>query len=235
MKSEESQLKTNLDDVRARIDRAARVSGRTADAVRLVAVTKTVDVPIISLLTELGVMDLAESRPQELWRKHDQVAGQVRWHLVGSLQKNKARRTLLLIHMIHSVDSVSLLARLDQLALELDLRPSVLLEVNVSGEMTKHGFSPQEVPGIVAGTSNFRWVRIRGLMTMAPEDEDPENARQFFAALRKMRDQLATDAPAQCQLTELSMGMSSDFEVAIEEGATIVRIGSALFRGIGDT
>lgn len=234
VKSQQSQLETNLNDVRARIDRAARVSGRNADSVRLVAVTKTVDIPVINQLAELGITDLAESRPQELWRKHELIGHPVRWHLVGPLQKNKARRTLPLAEMIHSVDTESLLDRLNQLATEMDLCPSVLLEVNVSGETAKHGFSPSELPGIVAAASEYARLQIHGLMTMAPQHEDPENARPYFASLREMRNRLASLSSSQCPMTELSMGMSGDFEVAIQEGATMVRIGSALFQDIGN-
>jgi uncharacterized pyridoxal phosphate-containing UPF0001 family protein len=129
---------------------------------------------------------------------------------------------------------VSLLERLDQLAIEMELRPGVLLEINVSGEATKHGFSPGEMPAVIAETSKLTRLKIRGLMTMAPQSANPESARRYFAGLRTLRDQLIVNAPAQSPLNELSMGMSDDFEVAIAEGATIVRIGSALFREIGE-
>jgi pyridoxal phosphate enzyme (YggS family) len=200
--------------------------------VRLVAVTKQVDESIASALVNLGVSDLGENRPQELWRKQQFVLGPVRWHLVGTLQKNKARRTLPLVHLIHSVDSAALLTRLDELAVELDLRPVVLLEVNVSGETTKHGFRPDELPQVISVAGLFTRVQIHGLMTMAPFQEDPNRARPFFAMLRELRDRLAGETPRNCPLTELSMGMSGDFEAAITEGATWVRIGSALFEGI---
>jgi hypothetical protein len=233
MKSMPNQLEENLKEVRERIDRAARAGGRTADSVRLVAVTKSVNAGVASSLVDLGVIDLAESRPQELWRKQQLLSGTVRWHLVGPLQKNKARRTLPIVQLIHSIDSVALITRLDELAIELDLRPNVLLEVNVSGESAKHGFRADDMAAVLAAASGLKCVRPCGLMTMAPYDADPENARGTFAALRELRDRLAQE-PLQCRLTELSMGMSGDFEVAIMEGATIVRIGSALFRGIGE-
>ena len=232
MNLQRERLKENLNEVRKRVDRAARASGRTAEAVRLVAVTKQVDATIASDLVELGVSDFGESRPQELWLKHELVSGPVRWHLVGPLQKNKARRTLPIVHLIHSVDSVPLLRRLDELAAELNVHPDVLLEVNVSGEATKHGFPPDELPAAVAGAADLARVRIRGLMTMAPFDDDAGGARPYFAALRALRDRLAAQAPPNCPLAELSMGMSGDFEAAIAEGATIIRVGSVLFRGI---
>jgi pyridoxal phosphate enzyme (YggS family) len=232
MHPQREKLRRILDDVRQRIDRATQASGRATNAVRLVAVTKQVDPSIASELVELGVSDLAENRPQELWRKQQLVSGPVRWHLVGTLQKNKARRTLPLVHLIHSVDSAALLARLDELAVELNLRPEVLLEVNTSGEATKHGFAVHEVREVVAGAAPLARVQIRGLMTIAPYDEDPERARPFFATLRELRDHVAHDVPPTGRFTELSMGMSGDFEAAIAEGATIVRIGSALFEAI---
>ncbi len=225
-------LRENLNFVRERIARAARVAGRDGDAVRLVAVTKQVDDAIARALIELGVTDLGESRPQELWRKRQLVAGPCRWHLIGPLQRNKARRTLPLVDMIHSVDSLRLLEWLDSQARELDLQPAALLEVNVSGEMAKHGFRPDEARTAINSAGKLERVRVCGLMTMAPYDAEPERARPVFAALRELCDALRRDAPTNCPLIELSMGMSGDFEVAVEEGATIVRVGSALFRGI---
>lgn len=232
MNSWREMLRSNLDELHERIDRAARASGRASDDVRLVAVTKQVDESVTCELVDLGVNDLGENRPQELWRKQQLVRGPVRWHLVGTLQKNKARRTLPIVHLLHSVDSDSLLKRLDELAAELDLRPEVLLEVNVSGEATKHGFRPEELSSTITESEQLARVQIRGLMTMAPYDDDPNRARPCFATLRELRDRLASQAPPNCRLTELSMGMSGDFEAAISEGATMVRIGSALFEGI---
>jgi pyridoxal phosphate enzyme (YggS family) len=182
----------------------------------------------------LGISDLGESRPQELWRKSELIPPGARWHLIGPLQRNKARRTLPLADLIHSVDSVPLLERLDELAIELELERAVLLEVNVSGEPAKHGFHPQEMPRVLAAADKLERVEIRGLMTMAPYDADPQSARPVFARLRQLRDELKPVAPPRCSLSELSMGMSGDFEVAIAEGATIVRIGSALFHGVED-
>jgi pyridoxal phosphate enzyme (YggS family) len=223
------KLEANLSAVRGRIARAAHAAGRRTDSVRLVAVTKQVDEAAARQLVALGVTDLGESRPQELWRKRPLVSGPARWHLIGPLQRNKARRTLPLVHLIHSVDSVELLRRLDELAVELNVEPAVLLEVNASGEAAKHGFGPNDLPTVMERVAELRRVKVEGLMTMAAYDADPQCARRTFAALREWRDRLAAQAPPNCRLTELSMGMSGDFEVAIAEGATIVRIGSALF------
>ena len=235
MSSTRDKLRENLNRVRDRIARAAEASGRTAEAVRLVAVTKQAGTDVAAELVELGVSELGESRPQELWRKAESLGRSVHWHLVGPLQRNKARRTLPLVSLIHSVDGVSLLRWLDELAVQQGLQPAVLLEVNVSGEMSKHGLGPDEARTAVEVAGQLKRLRVCGLMTMAPYDPDPERARPTFAGLRELRDRLQHFASPNCQLTELSMGMSGDFEVAIAEGATLVRIGSALFQGIEPT
>ena len=232
MTSKRDKLRENLAQVRERIARAAEAAGRAAESVRLVAVTKQVGTELAGELVELGVSELGESRPQELWQKAQTMNRPVRWHLVGPLQRNKARRTLPLVSLIHSVDSLSLLRWLDELAEQQGLQPAVLLEVNVSGEASKHGFGPDEARRAAEVVGQLKRLRVCGLMTMAPFDPDPEHARPTFAGMRELRDQLQSIAPPNCPLTELSMGMSGDFEVAIAEGATIVRIGSALFQGI---
>jgi hypothetical protein len=227
-------IERNLAAVRERIGLAAERVGRAPDSIRLVAVTKTVTAELAQLVLQAGCRDLGENRPQELWRKAELVTGPVRWHLVGHLQRNKVRRTLPLVAMIHSADSRRLLERIEQVAAEESRSVDLLLEVNVSGEASKHGFALAEVPAIVESLGRYEHIRVRGLMTMAPYDPDPEQARPTFAALRELRDRLEPNAPPNCSLAELSMGMSGDFEVAIEEGATIVRIGSALFEGLGE-
>ena len=227
------KLRENLTSVRHHINDAARRSRRAADEVRFVAVTKQVSVSIAQQLVNLGLTDLGENRPQELWRKAEQITGPVQWHLIGHLQRNKSRRSLPLVTLIHSVDSLALLNRINELAMELDLQAVVLLEVNVSGEEAKHGFSPYEMDQVIERAGELRRLRIDGLMTMAPFDPDPEQARPTFVKLRELRDRLRSNAPINCPLAELSMGMSGDFVVAIE-GATMVRIGSALFEGLDE-
>jgi len=225
-------VERNVAAVRERIERAARRAGRQHDSILLVAVTKTVGADVAQVLIRCGCSDLGENRPQELWRKAELVDGPVRWHLVGHLQRNKVRRTLPLVELVHSVDSVRLIERIERVAAELGRTAQVLLEVNVSGEASKHGFDPAELPAALEALSRCEHIHVRGLMTMAPYDPEPERARPTFAALRQLRDRLAANAPPNCPLNELSMGMSGDFEVAIEEGATIVRIGTALFQGL---
>jgi hypothetical protein len=223
------QIERNLRAVRNRIAAAARRAGRPTDAVTLVAVTKYADLDAVQTLVELGVVDLGESRPQQIWERAQQIDHSVRWHLVGSLQRNKARRTLPLVTMIHSVDSLRLLGYLDQLAREMQLQPRVLIEVNLSGESTKHGFDREALIRGWDEVLSLEHLRVDGLMTMAVWESDPERTRPTFAALRQLRDRLRGRSPQGVALAHLSMGMSSDFEIAVEEGATLVRVGSALF------
>jgi pyridoxal phosphate enzyme (YggS family) len=223
---------TNLQRVRARIAAAAQRAGRSPDDVTLVAVTKQVDVREVQALLAWGQRDLGENRPQELWRKAEAIQGEVRWHLIGHLQRNKVRRTLPLVSMIHSVDSLRLLHALEQEAAQHDARPRVLLEVNASGEQAKHGFLPDELLQCQPELRALERVRVEGLMTMAALVADPERARPAFQMLRALCDRLRSTG---MQLTHLSMGMTNDFEVAVEEGATMVRVGRALFEGVPPT
>jgi hypothetical protein len=155
----------------------------------------------------------------------------IRWHMIGHLQRNKIRRTLPEVDMIHSGDSPRLLMAVDRIAGELSLRMPMLLEVNISGEADKGGFAPEDVEGFLAAVE-LRHVEIRGLMAMASLEGGPDAARRDFRRLRRLRDRLRRSCPAAVDLSELSMGMSGDYEAAIEEGATIVRVGSALFEGV---
>jgi pyridoxal phosphate enzyme (YggS family) len=231
-----SQARTIADNVarvRDRIAAAAHAAGRDPAAIQLVAVTKYVDAATAALLSAAGCTDLGESRPQELWSKAEapELAG-VRWHLVGRLQRNKVRRTLPLVALIHSVDSERLLAAIDEHAAALQATPRVLLEVNCSGESAKQGFSANDVRRVAPTLDAYPHVEVAGLMTMAPLEGDAAAARTAFAALRTLRDELAAACPPGVALAELSMGMSGDFPEAIAEGATIVRVGSLLFEGL---
>jgi pyridoxal phosphate enzyme (YggS family) len=227
------RLRQNLARVRDQMAAAAQRSGRQPDSITLVAVTKYVSVELARLLPLAGAYDLGESRPQDLWHKAPLLADQpVRWHLVGHLQRNKVARTLPLTCLIHSVDSLRLLDAIEAAAAVQQRTVQVLLEVNVSGQSQKHGFAPDDLAGALAHAADCRCVRVRGLMAMAGTPGDLVAARREFASLRQLRDRLRTEAPAHVDLSELSMGMSGDFEVAIEEGATMVRIGSALFEGL---
>jgi len=197
----------------------------------LVAVTKTVSAELAGLLPGLGVRDLGENRPQELWDKAGKLPSDVRWHLIGHLQRNKIERTLPLVGMIHSIDSMRVLEALEKEACKQGRTVDVLLEVNVSGEASKGGFAVEDLGRLVEATAGYSGVRLRGLMTMAPL-QDAEECRSVFARLREERDRLAAQLSGKHDLTELSMGMSNDFEVAIEEGATMVRLGTVLWEGV---
>jgi pyridoxal phosphate enzyme (YggS family) len=228
-----AQIAENVAAVRGRIAAAAARSGRRGEQISLVAVTKYVGVAEVRALVEAGCSLLGESRPQELWEKAEALSElPLRWHLVGPLQRNKVRRTLPLVEMIESVDSPRLIVAIDRIAAELSLRMPVLLEVNASGEAAKHGFEPEAVERWLPEAARYTHVEFRGLMCMAGLEGGPEAARNDFRELRQLRDRLRPHCPEGITLAELSMGMSGDYEVAIEEGATIVRIGSALFRGV---
>jgi pyridoxal phosphate enzyme (YggS family) len=225
------RLRENLATVLDRIAAAARRSGREAAAVRLVAVTKKCPAEWARELAALGQLDLGENYPQELWAKADALADlPVRWHLIGHLQGNKARRTAARVRMIHGVDSWKLLRALDELAPALPDPPRVCLQVNVSAEPSKHGWTPEGLLADAEAIAACRAVPVVGLMTMAALGTDAETARPAFVRLRAIRDELRRRTGL--ALDELSMGMSNDFEAAVEEGATLVRVGSALFEGV---
>ena len=222
------RLKSAEDRIRAACYRA----GRKREEVTLIAVTKSVSPEVAGLLLELGHVNFGENRPQELWRKSAALPATIHWHLIGHLQRNKIERTAPLVRLIHSVDSERLLAALEAEATKRQASIEVLLEVNASGEASKHGFAPGEVQALSSTINGLKSVQVRGLMTMAAYEEDPERTRPTFAALRALRDRLRHEWGSVVRLDHLSMGMSNDFEVAIEEGATLVRVGTALFEGL---
>lgn len=224
-------LRHNLEAVRNRIAEAAQRAGRAPDEVTLVAVTKRRPVEVVRPLRDLGTVDLGENYPQELWKKVDAVGDQaIRWHLIGHLQGNKVKKTLPMVRMIHAVDSLRLLQGLDDLVAEAQNPPDVCLQVNTSNEPAKHGWAPEAIVADAEAIAECRNIRVAGLMTMAAFDTTSETARPSFVLLRKVRDRLRSRSGL--RLEHLSMGMSNDFETAIEEGATIVRVGSALFEGV---
>jgi PLP dependent protein len=229
----QERIRHNLDTVLRRIAEAALRSGRRADAVRLVAVTKKSPPDWIRPLVGSGARDLGENYPQELWRKTEALADlgdSVHWHLIGHLQSNKVKKTLPLVGMIHSVDSLKLLRVLDDTARALDDPPGVCLQVNTTAEENKHGWTEEQILSDDESIAACRSIPIVGLMTMAALGNTAETARVSFSRLRVLAEKLRgkTGLP----LPELSMGMSNDFEAAIEEGSTLVRVGTALFEGV---
>jgi pyridoxal phosphate enzyme (YggS family) len=223
----------NVAEIRQRIVRAAQRSGRAEADVLLVAVTKYVDVALTRWLVEAGCHALAESRPQALCAKASAIDDPaVNWHLIGHLQRNKIRRTLPAMHWIHSVDSLRLLEALEQETAQQQRSLHVLLEVNISGDAEKTGFSTEEALGISRQLGQWSHLTIEGLMAMSAFESDAEGARRDYRRLRNLRDAMRPQCPEGVTLRHLSMGMSRDFEVAIEEGATMVRVGSLLFEGV---
>jgi pyridoxal phosphate enzyme (YggS family) len=226
-----ASLQRRLTMVEDRLRSACRRAGRDRGEVTLVAVTKTVSAEVAAALHALGVTDLGESRPQELWAKAGVLPPSVRWHQIGHLQRNKIAQTVPLVAMIHSVDSLRLLDALEAEAAKQQRTVSVLLEVNASREASKHGFAPEAVPGLAGSINRLRYAHVRGLMTMAAPEDDPEMCRPTFAAMRGLSDGLRAELSSPHGMEHLSMGMSNDFEVAVEEGATLVRLGTVLFEG----
>jgi PLP dependent protein len=225
-------IAANLAAVRERIARAAAASGRAPDAVRLVAVSKTFGLDAIRAAIAAGQRDFGENKVQEALPKIEALSPafpEVRWHLIGHLQSNKARKAARPFDAIHSVDSLDLLRRLDQAAGESRRRPQLLVQVDLAGEATKFGAAIDEARAIVQAAVELPSVQLTGLMTLPPFYDDPVAARPVFARLRELRDALVAEGIPADRLAELSMGMSHDFEVAIAEGATIVRVGSAIF------
>ena len=224
------RLLANLADGRDRIAAAAARSGRTSGAVRLVAVTKTVGPETIRALVAAGQTDVGENRPQQLRDRAAALAGLgVAWHMIGHLQRNKVRYAVPACAMIHSVDSLRLAEEIGRRALAAGGRATCLLEVN-SGEAQKSGVDPAQAPAMAAQAAAVDGIDLAGLMTMAPLVDDPETVRPVFARLRELLERVNREAPLPQPLTQLSMGMTQDYEVAVEEGATIVRVGTALFR-----
>jgi pyridoxal phosphate enzyme (YggS family) len=219
-----------LAQVRARIAAAARTAGRDPSSVRLVAVSKTFPIDAVREAFAAGQRDFGENKVQEGLQKITLSTDlSIRWHLLGHLQSNKARKAAAAFDVVQSVDSVELIERLDAGAQDAGRTPELLIQVDLAGESTKFGTRPSEVPRLFEAGAACRAARIVGLMTLPPAPDTAEDSRRWFRQLRELRDGwLAAGVPAS-MLTELSMGMSDDFEVAIEEGATIVRVGTAIF------
>jgi pyridoxal phosphate enzyme (YggS family) len=223
-------LKQRLEQIKERIRKACESCSRDADSVRLVAVSKTIAAGTVQAAIEAGVTILGENYMQEAREKFNAlVQYPVSWHFIGHLQSNKAKYAVRLFDLIHSVDSLKLARELDKQAKKVDKIQQILVQVNISAEDTKSGTSADETPGLISEISKLENLSIRGLMTMPRYFYQPEKVKPFFAALRELRDQIKAQSLPNVSLEELSMGMTGDFEVAIEEGATLVRIGTAIF------
>lgn len=223
-------IPSNLAAVRERIAAAAVSSGRRPDAVRLIAVSKTFPASAVRAAWTAGQRDFGENKVQEALQKQEQTAElEIRWHLIGHLQSNKARKAGASFAAIHSIDSADLLTRVDAAAAAAGMRPDVFIQVDLAGEETKFGAPEETVAAIAGAAATCRAARLVGLMVLPPWSEDPERARPYFRRLRELRDRLVAGGIARESLAQLSMGMSHDFEVAIQEGSTHVRVGTAIF------
>jgi len=221
----------NLREVCDRIAQAAARTGRTGDDVRLVAVTKTVAPETIRVLAEAGQTDIGENRAQQIRDRAAELAGTgIAWHMIGRLQRNKVKYVVPTCAMIHSVDSLRLAEAIAKRAQTQGVQATCLLEVNTGGEEAKAGVPPADAAALASQVAALEGIDLVGLMTMAPFVDDAETVRPLFVALRELREQLNRDADLPQPLPHLSMGMTQDYEAAIEEGATIVRVGSALFQ-----
>ena len=222
-------LRARLADVRSRIERAAGRAGRDPASIRLVAVSKTFPAEYVRALADAGQIDFGENKVQEALVKMDQLSDRpLRWHLLGHLQSNKAKKAAR-FDVVHSIDSAGLIEKLDDAVSASGRQLDMLVQVDLAGEATKHGAREDDLEAIFAAARTARTVRAVGLMLLPPAVEEPDAVRPFFRALRDVRSRLVARGVDPSMLNELSMGMSHDFEVAIEEGATLVRVGTALF------
>ena len=222
-------ISDNFRTVTSRIASAAKRAGRDPSSVRLIVVTKTVDVESIRHAVAAGALALGENRVQEAKDKIEKLGNIARWHLIGRLQTNKAKYAVKLFDLIHSVDNIELARELDKQAAKAGKVQDVLIEVSIAGEAAKAGVAMQDVTTLVREAAKLKNISIKGLMTMPPYSENPEDSRPFFRKLRDLAETMIKENMPSVSMKELSMGMSGDFEVAIEEGATMVRVGTAIF------
>lgn len=222
-------LAENLSIVEKKICEACKRANRSRDEVTLIAVSKTKPVSMLEEIYDEGIRDFGENKVQELTEKYETMAKDIRWHMIGHLQRNKVKYIVDKVQLIHSVDSVRLAQAIEQEAAKKDVIVDILIEVNVAEEESKFGLKVEEVIAMVEEISKYSHLRIKGLMTIAPYVENPEENRSVFAALRKLSVDIAQKNIDNVSVEILSMGMTNDYEVAIEEGATIVRVGTGIF------
>lgn len=225
-----TELQTRLENVLNRIKKAANARGRDPEIIRLVAVSKTIPADMVKEAIEAGVKILGENYIQETRKKFDALSSYpVSWHFIGHLQTNKAKYAVRLFDLIHSVDSLKLAHELNKQAKKINKIQEILIQVNISMESTKAGVYEQDALSLIKDISHLENLSVKGLMTMPPFFNEPEKVRPYFSALRKLRDQIKKESIPNIAMDELSMGMTGDFEAAIDEGASLVRIGTAIF------
>lgn len=229
MSMENDYIRENIIDVRRKVEAAAVKSGRSLNDIKIIAVTKTVDSGRIIKAIDEGIPDLGENRVQELCEKYDNINRDCRWHLIGHLQTNKVKYIIDKVSLIHSVDSIELAGEIQKRAEKAGRVADILIQVNVSGEETKFGIGPGDALLLIREISRFKNVKVSGLMTIAPFVENPEDSRWVFKELRKKFIDIKQENIDNIDMAFLSMGMSNDYEIAIEEGANIVRVGTAIF------
>lgn len=222
-------LKENLEHVNDNINAACERAGRSREDVTLIAVSKTKPVETLKEAYDLGVRVFGENKVQELCDKYEALPKDIHWHMIGHLQRNKVKYIIDKVDLIHSVDSVRLAETIEKEAAKRDIKVRILIEVNVAGEDTKFGLAPEEVDGFIDEISSFSHIEVAGLMTIAPYVQNPEENRSIFARLRKLSVDIAGKNVDNVNVSILSMGMTNDYEVAVEEGATMVRVGTGIF------
>jgi pyridoxal phosphate enzyme (YggS family) len=222
-------IKNNLDIIKKKIKKAALKANRSSEEIKLVAVTKTATIEQIKEAISAGIKIIGENKVQEAKEKYHILTADTEWHLVGHLQTNKVKYAIEIFDCIQSVDSIKLAKEIDKRSLQFGKTTNVLVEVNVSGEETKYGIKPEEVELFLKEISEFSGIRVRGLMTIAPIEKDKEEVRPYFRKLREISKEIKTKNIKNVKMDYLSMGMTDDFEVAIEEGANMVRIGRGIF------
>lgn len=222
-------IKENVEAIRERIANAAKRSGRKAEDITLVAVTKNQPVSLVKEVLKMGIGDLGENKSQELLPKQGAVGERVNWHFIGHLQRNKVRYIIPFIYLIQSVDSIALAQEISKRAKACGKVQDILLEINTSGEASKHGFAPRDVFSVLNEVNTLSNITVKGLMTMAPFTDDVGLLRSHFAKTKELFDNLTRVEASNVDMRYLSMGMTNDFEIAIEEGSNMVRIGTAIF------
>jgi hypothetical protein len=222
-------IKKNLEIINEKIKNAALKVNRNPEEIKLVAVTKAATIEQIKKAISAGIKIIGENKVQEAKEKYQILSADIEWHLVGHLQTNKVKYAIEIFDLIHSVDSIKLAKEIDKRSLQFGMITNVLVEVNVSGEETKYGIKPEEVKLFLKEISEYSRIRVRGLMTIAPMAEDTEEVRPYFRKLRELFKEIKIKSIKNIKMDYLSMGMTEDFEVAIEEGANMVRIGRGIF------
>lgn len=227
--TEQNEIRERIEQVRENISLAAKKSGRSTDEITLVAVTKTVETPVILNALDCGITAVGENRVQELCRKYREITVPLEWHLIGHLQTNKVKQVVPCVNLIHSVDSIRLLDALEKECETIQKKMNVLLQVNVSGEESKFGITPQDAFSFAEYAAGKKFVRLCGLMTVPPPVTAPEENKPYFAALKELSFAISEKHYENVTMETLSMGMSGDYIAAIEEGSTIVRVGTSIF------